>query len=396
MGKLIITRFEDKLFSLYTGADGKPLELSVEDPQENGRLGNIYVGFVQQIVKNINAAFIEIAEKEVCYCSLKETTDYLFGPHGGSEKLCMGDYVLVQLEKETIKTKQASVTGKLQLTGKNLVLLHGVPGIRISNKITDKKEGARLKAILEPYTSEKYGFIVRTNAQNASEEALLAEASRLTEQYNEICTTGIHKAKGTLLYQNPPGYVDFLRDLPKQELDEVVTDDSVVYETLCSYCRDFQPEDLRKLRLYQDPGLSLFALYSFQKVIREATGRVVLLNSGASLVIEPTEALTVIDVNTGKAVSKKQAGDEVFYKINLEAARACIAQLRLRNLSGMILIDFINMKAQEYNDRLLSDLRELAKKDRIPVNVVDMTGLGLIELTRKKVKRPLHECLSQE
>ena len=157
----------------------------------------------------------------------------------------------------------------------------------------------------------------------------------------------------------------------------------------------FQPEDSAKLRLYKDANLSLAALYSLQKWEKEALSKHVWLKSGASLVIEPTETLTVIDVNTGKAVSGKKAGDEIFYKINEEAAKECMRQLRLRNLSGMILIDFINMDSEEYNAKLMQLLKELAAKDRIPVNVVDMTGLKLVELTRKKVKKPLHEMIAE-
>ena len=136
-------------------------------------------------------------------------------------------------------------------------------------------------------------------------------------------------------------------------------------------------------------------MYSLKKWEKEATAKHVWLKSGASLVIEPTETLTVIDVNTGKAICGKKAGDETFYKINEEAARECMRQLRLRNLSGMILIDFINMESEEYNTKLMQLLKELAAKDRIPVNVVDMTGLRLVELTRKKVKKPLHEMVER-
>ena len=151
---------------------------------------------------------------------------------------------------------------------------------------------------------------------------------------------------------------------------------------------------MKKLRLYTDETLSLGALYSLQKIKEEALSKTVWLKSGASIVIEPTETLTVIDVNTGKAINGKKTGDEMFYKINEEAARACMQQIRLRNLSGMILIDFINMEKEAYNERLLQLLRELATEDRVPVTVVDMTGLKLVELTRKKVKKPLHEIFS--
>ena len=392
--RLVVTKKDRYIFSVLFDENNQPLELSAEPSDTPSRLGNIYVGHVNNIVKNIDAAFIEIEGGCMCYNSLKEKTSYLFGPHANSDRLCMGDYVLVQVEREDIKTKQPSVTGKLQFTGKYMVLVHGMKGVRISNKIKDKDEVDRLKVLFSNCSNENYGLIIRTNALLVSNERLKSEEERLVSLYREICTTGVHKSKGSLLYQSFPWYIDLLRDLPQDQLTEVVTDDEEIFSTFSEYTTQFQPEDTGKLRLYRDNNLSLSALYSLQKAEKDALSKQVWLKSGASLVIEPTETLTVIDVNTGKAISGKKAGDETFYKINEEAARECMRQLRLRNLSGMILIDFINMEAEECNVKLMNLLKELAAKDRIPVNVVDMTGLKLVELTRKKVKKPLHEMLS--
>lgn len=392
--RLVVTKKDCFIYSVLFDDNNQPLEMAAEHADTPSRLGNIYVGHVNNIVKNIDAAFIEIEEGCMCYNSLKEKTSYLFGAHANNDRLCMGDYVLVQVEREDIKTKQPSVTGKLQFTGKYLVLVHGMKGVRISNKIKDKEEVNRLKVLFSNCENENYGLIIRTNALLVSNERLKAEEERLTSLYRHICTTGVHKSKGSLLYQSFPWYIDLLRDLPEDKLTEVVTDDEEIFSAFSEYTARFQPEDMGKLRLYRDENLPLAALYSLQKLEKEALSGHVWLKSGASLVIEPTETLTVIDVNTGKAISGKKAGDEMFYKINEEAARECMRQLRLRNLSGMILIDFINMESEEYNEKLLHLLKELAAKDRILVNVVDMTGLKLVELTRKKVKKPLHEVLA--
>lgn len=391
--RLVVTKKDRLIYSVLFDDNNQPLEMAAESMDTPSRLGNIYVGHVNNIVKNIDAAFIETDEGCMCYHSLKEKTPYLFGPHANNDRLCMGDYVLVQVEREDIKTKQPSVTGKLQFTGKYLVLVHGMKGVRISNKIKDKEEINRLKVLFSNCENENYGLIIRTNALQVSNKRLKEEEERLVSLYREICTTGVHKSKGSLLYQSYPWYIDLLRDLPQEQLSEVVTDDEEIFAAFSDYTAQFQPEDTEKLRLYIDDNLSLTALYSFQKWEKEALSKHVWLKSGASIVIEPTETLTVIDVNTGKAISGKKAGDETFYKINEEAARECMRQLRLRNLSGMILIDFINMEGEEYNVRLMQLLKELAAKDRIPVNVVDMTGLKLVELTRKKVKKPLHEMV---
>ena len=391
--RLVVTKKDRFIYSVLFDENNQPLEMSAENADTPSRLGNIYVGHVNNIVKNIDAAFIETEGGCMCYHSLKEKTPYLFGPHANNDRLCIGDYVLVQVEREDIKTKQPSVTGKLQFTGKYLVLVHGMKGVRISNKIKDKGENNRLKVLFSNCEHENYGLIVRTNALQVSNEQLKAEEERLASLYREICTTGIHKSKGSLLYQSYPWYIDLLRDLPEDKLTEVVTDDEEIFAAFSDYTKHFQPEDAGKLRFYGDKNLSLAALYSLQKWEKEALSKHIWLKSGASLVIEPTETLTVIDVNTGKAISGKKAGDDAFYKINEEAAKECMRQLRLRNLSGMILIDFINMESEEYNEKLMQLLKELAAKDRIPVNVVDMTGLKLVELTRKKVKKPLHEML---
>ena len=392
--RLVVTKKDRYIYSVLFDENNQPLEMSAEHADTPSRLGNIYVGHVNNIVKNIDAAFIEIEDGCMCYNSLKEKTSYLFGPHANNDKLCMGDYVLVQVERDDIKTKQPSVTGILKLTGKYLVLVHGMKGVRVSNKIKYKGEINRLKVLFSNCENENYGLIVRTNALQVSNEKLKAEEERLVSLYQTICETGIHKSKGSLLYQSFPWYIDLLRDLPEAELSEVVTDDEEIYAAFQGYAEQFQPEDMGKLRLYNDETLSLAALYSLQKLEKEALSKHVWLKSGASLVIEPTETLTVIDVNTGKAVNGKKAGDEQFYKINEEAAKECMRQIRLRNLSGMILIDFINMEAETYNEKLMQLLKELAGNDRIPVSVVDMTGLRLVELTRKKVKKPLHEMLT--
>jgi ribonuclease G len=205
--------------------NNQPLEMAAEDINTPSRLGNIYVGHVNNIVKNIDAAFIETDEGCMCYHSLKEKASYLFGPHANNDRLCMGDYVLVQVEREDIKTKQPAVTGKLQFTGKYLVLVHGMKGVRISNKIKNKEENNRLKVLFSNCENENYGLIIRTNALLVSNERLKEEEARLVSLYHEICTTGIHKSKGSLLYQSFPWYIDLLRDLPADQLTEVVTDD---------------------------------------------------------------------------------------------------------------------------------------------------------------------------
>lgn len=239
--RLVVTKKDCFIYSVLFDDNNQPLEMAAEHADTPSRLGNIYVGHVNNIVKNIDAAFIEIEEGCMCYNSLKEKTSYLFGAHANNDRLCMGDYVLVQVEREDIKTKQPSVTGKLQFTGKYLVLVHGMKGVRISNKIKDKEEVNRLKVLFSNCENENYGLIIRTNALLVSNERLKAEEERLTSLYRHICTTGVHKSKGSLLYQSFPWYIDLLRDLPEDKLTEVVTDDEEIFSAFSEYTARFQP-----------------------------------------------------------------------------------------------------------------------------------------------------------
>lgn len=392
MNKLVITQKDNFIYSFLLNEKNRATELQVTPVQDTSLLGNIYVGFVENIVKNINAAFLRITDEDIAYCSSSERCNFLFGRHSSSPNLAQGDRVLVQVERDPVKTKQASVTGKLKLTGKYLILLHDCPGIKFSGKL-NKTQEARILQILSGQDVSSYGFIVRTNAAEASEEQILKEAVRLSDFYRELCKSGVACKKGTVLYRHLPEYAEFLRDLPQDSLSEVYTDHEEIYRVLTEqYCM-FWPEDRDKIHFYNDQALSMTALYNLEKIIREATDKKVYLNSGASLIIEPTETLTVIDVNTGKAVNGRKEKDETFYKINLEAATEAMRQIRLRNLSGMILIDFINMESEQKEQELIHFVKMLAKEDRVSVSVIDMTGLKLLELTRRRTKKPLHEVL---
>jgi len=217
------------------------------------------------------------------------------------------------------------------------------------------------------------------------------EISCLIEIYKNIRSYGIYKSRFSLLYRTPPAYICDIRDGYSDRVDEFVTDDIDLYENMRDYLVNHQPEDKDKLRLYQDTSISLSSLYGIKEKIKDAIKPMVWLKSGGSLVIQPTEALTVIDVNTGKAVAGKKKVQETFLRINLEAAKEIARQIRLRNISGIIIIDFIDMALQKNKDLLMEELEKEFKKDPIKTTLVDMTALGLVEVTRKKLRKPLHE-----
>lgn len=391
--KLIVTKRQDKIISaLYNEKD--MIQVNIDDIKNISILGNIYVGKVINIVKNIDAAFVEIAEGVMCYLSLTENIHPIFCNIKNNAKINIGDEIIVQVSKEGVKTKAPVVTCNLNFTGKYVVLTHGKTMIGTSNKITQESEKSRLKKIVGEYRNSDYGFIIRTNSSGVGEEFIRGEINSLISLYKEVREYGIHKSRFSLLYETPAGFICEIRDGYQTQLDEIITDDSWIYEKIRSYLSDFQKEDLEKLRMYQDQLLSLSNLYSIESRLENALREKVWLKSGGSLIIQPTEALTVIDVNTSKAIRGKKKAEETFLKINLEAAVEIAKQLRLRNLSGIIIIDFINMEDTDNRKFLMKELRILLEKDPIKTTVIDMTALNLVEVTRKKVRRPLYEQYS--
>lgn len=401
--KLVITKKDNVIVSAFF--EGKDMvQVSLNESEEEGILGNIYLGKIKNIVKNINAAFIEIEGGRMCYYSLGENHYPIMAKDQGYDendsslievKLKMGDELIVQVVKEDIKTKAPVVSSNLNFTGKFAALTYGKTAVGVSAKITEEKERKRLKDIAKKYLHRDYGFIIRTNAAYIPEEKITAEIEKLMEAYESIRKFGVHKARFSLLYRTPPNYICDLRDSYTDNVDEFITDDVTLYHNMKEFLENYQPEDLNKLRLYQDNLLSLSNLYGINDKLNEAVRPMVWLKSGGTLVIQPTEALTVIDVNTGKAVAGKKKVQETFLKVNREAAKEIAKQIRLRNLSGIIIIDFIDMELKKDQELLMSDLEEYFKKDPVKTTLVDMTALGLVEVTRKKVRKPLHEQVEE-
>ena len=376
--KLIITKIREKIVTAVL-EDEKIAEFHCSNEHESPdiQIGNIYVGRVKNIVANINAAFIEVVPGEECYYAIDENPTPIFTKKIGKKPLCIGDELLVQISKEAVKTKAPTVTSKLNLTGKYAVLTYGDTRAGVSNKL-EKSEKERLLELAKAYTTESYGVIMRTNAKDADNDMLQGELQRLLQEYETLVTQA-------------PTRICFsaLRCAPKEYLTELRN----IYQEVKEFLAKEQPEDLNKLRLYEDKLLPLYKLYSVESHLANALKEYVWLKSGAYLVIQPTEALTVIDVNTGKCISKKK-DDEAYLKINIEAAKEAARQIRLRNLSGIILVDFINMDTKESMDVLLELFEKELKKDPIATTLVDVTKLQLVEVTRKKVRRPLHEVMS--
>ena len=389
MKDLVIVREGDRVItSLFYG--NELIEAQIEDLEGGELLGRIYLGKVKNIIANINAAFVEIEGGRMCYLSLDEVVNPVYAgtPHDGPLKI--GDEIIIQITKEGSSLKAPQATADFCLTGRFLVLVHGRNVVGISKKVEDSAERTRLKTLVSSFAREKCGFIIRTNALYCDDEMIKAEAVQLLGAYDKLIGEGIHRKPFSLLYRTNPSYIWEIRDLCSADIDRIRTNDKGVFESIIEYMKTSQQEDIGKVELYdREEPLGLAGLYNLKSKIEETLEERVWLKSGAFLVIQPTEACTVIDVNTGKAVSGKKGQQETFFRINIEAAREVAKQLRLRNLSGIIIVDFIDMMAEEHRELLMKELKELCKNDRVPTKVVDMTKLNLVEITRKKTRKPL-------
>lgn len=387
MRKLLITRH---LGRILTGLWEEDRPVSFQFYEEaSDRLGNIYIGQVKKVVKNIQGAFVDIGGGYLCYLSLSESAKVLRSDGRFSEKVKEGDEVIVQVCKEAIKTKAPGVTPAWSFAGEYVVLTVQKKGLGISGKIQDAAWKETVRADFSDLCSEEYGLILRTNAYTADFSEIRQEASRLVKTYRDVLQKARMRTCFSCLYRTPEAYVSEILGVREDGLEKILTDDKELFDRLSEALPALSPAKAKKLVYYED-AYPMKKLFSLETELEKALGKTVWLKSGGYLVIEPTEALTVIDVNSGKNDVKKNP-QETFLKINREAAREAARQIRLRNLSGIILIDFINLKKEEDRDLVYQELETACRKDPIKTTVVDRTGLELVELTRKKIRRPLHE-----
>lgn len=402
----VVSRRGSQIFSFLLHGS-KAVEIHCDACREDSILDEIYIGKVQNIVKNISAAFVEIAPGTVCYLPLEDLKHPVYTKKGTSHNIQQGDELLVQVKREGIKTKAPAVTTNLTLHGKYALLTTGNTQISVSSKLS-KEEKERLVRVVKDNSSadngslegmsageRAYGWLLRTNAGGASPEVIKKDLLRLQAKYEELIKTAQYRTCFSCLLARPSAYLKRMSDLYTEEVDEILTDDRELFEQMTEYFQENQPEDTAKLRFYEDRLLPMEKLYSLDHHLKEALGERVWLKSGGYLVIQPTEALTVIDVNTGKFTAGKKK-EAAFLKLNQEAALEAVRQIRLRNLSGIILIDFINMEEKESEVQLLKTLDDALRRDPIRTTLVDMTKLSLVEITRMKKERPLHESVGKQ
>jgi ribonuclease G len=263
--------------------------------------------------------------------------------------------------------------------------------IGVSHKIGEARAGELLSLARSLCGEERdYGIVIRTNADSASNEEVSADITYIQSVYKKIKTEGAHCTGGSLIHRSMPGYLARLKSQDTADIDLIYTDQQDIYEEIAGYLPGLSESGL--LKYYDDPAVSLSTLYHLRGNMEELLGKKVWLPSGANIIIEQLETLTVIDVNTGKNISRKP---EVLFSVNREAAVEIARQLKLRNISGMIIVDFINMSSKEQEKELISLIRRELKKDNVPAHFVDITKLGLVEITRKKTYKSLREMLDK-
>ncbi len=472
--KYIVQKKENKVYSYLLDEAGHAAEIHVDDPADGPKLGDIYIGLVQKVVKHINAAFVELIPGFCGYLPFDEIVDPIYTMKGPGKMIQAGDQIVVQIVRDAFGQKDVSLTTKLTLQGKYAVLSLGSEGVGVSKKISPEKRN-QLRESLK--SSDEFAnlvsrigpchLVLRTSVENNSAPAgtrdasdedvkvqessssdgdqslrseneiilqpqVLREISELEAEMADIKLKAPYRSVHSNLKKQPPRWITRVHGLNAKKVEEVITDDLSLYRQMLSSggktalqekpspgnekwglsltqlsrenesgngsetgedssSPDKAAPEIR-FRLYSDTMVSMEKVYSLNRELERALDKKVHLKCGGDLVIESTEALHIIDVNSGRLQSKKSKEDALL-GVNLEAAKEAARQIRLRNLSGIIVIDFINLKMQKNSLRILEELRRSVSEDPVRTQVVDMTKLGLVELTRQKIEAPLEAAV---
>ena len=367
--------------------DGELLAVEVERASHAHLVGNIYKGRVQNVLPGMQAAFVDIGQEKNAFLYVGDGAPHdvpkdVAAKNAKNEKIHVGQNIIVEIIKDATGTKGPRATTHLSIPGRNLVLMPTAAYTGLSRRIEDEAERSRLHALAERYAPEGMGLIVRTAAEGLSEEAFASDAMYLANLWASIARKFQHAHAPALLYRDADLLVRIVRDRFGEDIDELIVDDKAACERVRELVGFLSPALVERVQHY-DGREPLFQKYHIEQEIERVGAREVELKSGGFLVIDKTEALTVIDVNTGKYVGKTNLGDTV-YQANLEAAAEILKQLRLRDIGGIIVVDFIDMETDAQKAALLTVLRDGAKHDRAKTNVIDITALGLVEITRKK------------
>jgi ribonuclease G len=392
--------------------NGVVSELYYERAKEIDLSGNIYKGKVQRVLPGMQAAFIEIGLEKAAFLYVsdvgEEVEDVEEEGDEGEEKpkprrgwrdqqiqnlLKPGQEVLVQIARGPIGTKGARVTSHISLPGRSVVFMPTWYKIGVSRRIGDSEERRRLRSIIRKYATDEGGWIIRTAAEGLTEEQLKVDIEYLTTTWNEIQEKRRNQPAETLVWGELDIVLRLLRDLFSFDIERILIDDKEEFDQILSWVRRYIPPLQDKVEFYRgkDP---IFDAYGIETEINRALGSKVWLKSGGYLILDQTEALTTIDVNTGRFVGRSNLEDTIL-KTNLEAVEEISYQLRVRNLGGIIILDFIDMERRSSREKVYSALRRALSKDRAKTTLSRITELGLVEMTRKRVHESLARVLCQ-
>jgi ribonuclease G len=414
------TPWETRLALLENGAVA---EFHIERHAEKGYVGNIYKGRVVRVLPGMQAAFLDIGLCRTAFIYVTDVYDHLSEfeamlgqadcaedtmerrdnedehinyastPFRIEDLLHEGQEILVQVIKEPIGTKGARVTSHISIPGRNLVLMPTIDQVGVSRRIEDENERQRLKEMVDSIRPKGHGFIARTACEGLEPKDIEAEMDFLLHLWDNIQKKTAAAPIPSLVYEDLDITLRAIRDLFTGNVERLVVDSTEAHERILAFVEAFAPHLRSKIELYTQ-SMPIFDAFGIEVDLSRAFNKKVWLKSGGYIIIEGTEALTAIDVNTGKFVGKRHLEDTIL-KTNLEAAREIAYQLRLRNIGGLIIIDFIDMENPASREEVFKLLKDALKKDKSKANILRMSELGLIQMTRKRNREGLHSILCE-
>ncbi|MDX8401325.1 MAG: Rne/Rng family ribonuclease [Mariprofundaceae bacterium] len=398
--------------------NGQAEEIYIERAHERGLKGNIYKGRVQRVLPGIQAAFVDIGMPKAGFLYVGDIAGANLAPveavaegepdpdtetdNSGVRRglppierlLREGQELIVQVSRDPIASKGPRLTTQIGLAGRYLVYLPFLDHIGIARRLEGEEERARLLALAEMLRPEKGGLIVRTVAEGRNERDLRHDLDFLLRLWRDIDRRAKNAAPGSMIHKEPDLHLRVMRDYVDEEVEKIHIDSREAWESMKKFARRFMPEVAKKLYYY--PGnRPIFDLYGVEETIEQALKRRVPLKSGGHIVIDQTEALIAIDVNSGSYVGSRNL-EETGFKTNLEAVHEIVHQLRLRNLGGIIVVDFIDMREEENRQRLMEVLEEALRRDKAKTHIVHLSDLGLVEMTRKRTRDSLGRVMLRE
>ncbi|MBS1201532.1 MAG: ribonuclease, Rne/Rng family, partial [Chromatiaceae bacterium] len=378
--------------------NGVVQEIIIERAERCGLVGNVYKGRVCRVLPGMQAAFVDIGLERAAFLHASD----IIGPEGESrgehihELVREGDELVVQVVKDPLGTKGARLTTNISVASRYLVCMPALGSTGVSQKIEDEDERRRLRDVLSQYVEAHQGqggFIARTAAEGVTEDALVKDMDFLIKLWRGVKERCAQATEIGLVHDDLPLALRALRDLVTPEVERVRLDSRAMVDKALPFAAKYIPEIQERIDYYQGER-PLFDLYGVEEEIKKALSRKVQLKSGGHLVIDQTEAMTTIDVNTGAFVGHRNL-EETIFKTNLEAAQAICRQLRLRNLGGIIIIDFIDMTEEEHKRQVLRALEKCLSRDHAKTHITEVSSLGLVEMTRKRTRESLEHVLCE-